>query len=149
MLIALFALLLLSVVGLGMMYSTNMETNINSNYRDKQTAIYGALGGLQEARDRIRPFATTQPMPNGRIIPPAALPTLANGGVVYIINPKGGETVAPWILSNTYMDAELCHEGILSLSGPAGPCTTLPEAAGIYLYPALSAGFWQSGAFNS
>jgi len=34
MLIALFTLLFLSVVGLGMMYSTNMESAINSNYRD-------------------------------------------------------------------------------------------------------------------
>src|SRR2546425_8075805 len=93
MIIALFALLLLSVVGLGMMYSTNMETAINGNYRDKQTAIYGALGGLQEARDRIRPFDTTQPMPAGRLIPPLALPTGANGAVLYIINPKSGQTV--------------------------------------------------------
>src|SRR2546429_3002437 len=92
MMVVLFALLLLSVVGLGMMYSTNMETSINGNYRDKQTAIYGALGGLQEARDRIRPFATNQPMPAGRIVPPAALPTLANGGVGYIINPQSGQT---------------------------------------------------------
>src|SRR2546422_4656651 len=90
MIIVLFSLLLLSVVGLGMMYSTNMETSINGNYRDKQTAIYGALGGLQEARDRIRPFATNQPMPAGRITPPAALPTLANGGGVFIIKPQNG-----------------------------------------------------------
>jgi Tfp pilus assembly protein PilX len=34
----LFALLLLTVIGLGMMYSTNMETSINYNYRDKQVA---------------------------------------------------------------------------------------------------------------
>src|ERR1041384_2495010 len=95
MMVALFALLLLSVVGLGMMYSTNMETSINGNYRDKQTAIYGALAGLQEARDRIRPFDATQAIPAGRIIPPTALPTTTNGAVIYIINPKNGETVAP------------------------------------------------------
>ena len=55
MLVVMFALLLLSVIGLGMMYSTNMESAINSNYRDKQVALYAALGGLQEARDRIQP----------------------------------------------------------------------------------------------
>ena len=55
LLVAVFALLLLSVIGLGMMYSTNMETSINSNYRDKQAATYAAMAGLQEARDRMRP----------------------------------------------------------------------------------------------
>ena len=55
MLIVLFSLLLLSVIGLGMMYSTNMETSINYNYRDKQIAFYAAMAGLQEARDRIQP----------------------------------------------------------------------------------------------
>ena len=54
MLVTMFALLLLSVVGLGMMYSTNVETFINANYRDKQTATYAAMAGLQEARDRLR-----------------------------------------------------------------------------------------------
>jgi len=39
LLIVCFSLLLLSVIGLGMMYSTNMETTINSNYRDKQVAL--------------------------------------------------------------------------------------------------------------
>src|SRR5258708_35610307 len=55
LIIVLFSLLLLSVIGLGMMYSTNMETSINYNYRDKQVAFYAALAGLQEARDRIQP----------------------------------------------------------------------------------------------
>src|SRR5437870_12184030 len=88
MIIALFALLLLSVIGLGMMYSTNMETAINGNYRDKQTALYATMAGLQEARDRIRPYDPTQPIPAGRIVPPAQLPILTNASVVYIINPK-------------------------------------------------------------
>src|SRR5213080_5423542 len=55
LLLVLFTMLLLSVIGLGMMYSTNMESAINSNYRDKQTALYAALAGLQESRDRIQP----------------------------------------------------------------------------------------------
>ena len=39
MFVVMFALLLLSVIGLGMMYSTNTETAINSNYKDSQIAI--------------------------------------------------------------------------------------------------------------
>src|SRR5213596_4279683 len=76
MIIALFALLLLSVVGLGMMYSTNMETSINGNYRDKQGASYAALAGLQEARERIRVNsydASNNPVYS--ITPPFGLPS--------------------------------------------------------------------------
>ena len=94
MLVALFALLLLSVVGLGMMYSTNMETAINSNYRDKQKAMYAAMAGLQEARDRLRPYDLTQAVPTGRIVAPSALPSLSAGDVIYIINPQSGQTIA-------------------------------------------------------
>src|ERR1044071_2381066 len=62
MLAAIFALVLLSVIGLGMMYSTNMETAINYNYRDKQVSLYAAQAGLQEARDRIKyPYNITPP----------------------------------------------------------------------------------------
>src|SRR6185436_19924268 len=92
MLVALFALLLLSVVGLGMMYSTNMETAINSNYRDKQGAMYAAMAGLQEARDRLRPWDPLASMPAGRIVAPPGLPSLTAANIVYIINPRGGET---------------------------------------------------------
>ena len=53
LLVALFTLLLLSVVGMGMMYSTNMETNINGNNRGKQTAMYAAMAGLQETRQEL------------------------------------------------------------------------------------------------
>src|SRR6058998_4122250 len=85
LLLVLFTMLLLSVVGLGMMYSTNMETAINSNYRDKQDAMYAAMAGLQEARDRLRPSDPLQTMPAGRIAAPAALPSLTAGNIVYII----------------------------------------------------------------
>jgi hypothetical protein len=148
-LIALFALLLFSVVGLGMMYSTNMETAINSNYREKQNAMYAAMAGLQEARDRLRPYDITQPMPTGRLIAPAALPSLAAGNVLYIINPANGETVAPWwnSSSNPYYDTELCQEKILGLSGTVGvPCDTLPSGSSwytVYDDSQSSANFWK------
>src|SRR5438876_7874198 len=85
--IVMFALLLLSVIGLGMMYATNTESSVNANYRDEQMATYAALGGLQEVRDRIQPATLT-------ITPPAILPVTTAAGVVYLINPKNGETVA-------------------------------------------------------
>jgi hypothetical protein len=135
LLAAVFALLLLSVIGLSMMYSTNMETNINSNYRDKQAATYAAMAGLQEARDRIRPYDITLGTPDGRIPSPAGLPTLGSPNVVYIINPKTGEDIKPWDPNNRYRDTELCHENILGLSGTPGvPCgpSDLPSVSTWY-----------------
>src|SRR6058998_608492 len=109
MIIALFALLLLSVVGLGMMYSTNMETSINSNYRDKQSAFYAALAGLQEARDRIQPATHN-------IIAPTQLPSTSLANVIYIV--ANYATVKPWLTSSSYFDTELCQENVLGI--PAG-----------------------------
>src|SRR5213594_1650883 len=78
MLLVMFSLLLLSVIGLGMMYSTNMESAINANYRDKQVALYASLGGLQEARDRIQPATHN-------IAAPDAPPSLTEPKVIYIL----------------------------------------------------------------
>lgn len=115
MLVVLFSVLLLSVIGLGMMYSTNMESAINSNYRDKQSAFYAALAGLQEARDRIQPATHN-------IVAPTALPSTAAANVIYIVSNLA--TVKPWLGSNYYRDSELCQEKVLSLTGTAGsPCT--------------------------
>src|SRR5258705_12670208 len=86
-LVAMFALLLLSVIGMGMMYSTNMETAINSNYRDKQAAFYAALAGLQEARDRIQPATHN-------IVAPTALPSTAVANIIYVVS--NASTVKPW-----------------------------------------------------
>src|SRR5688572_26814269 len=82
--IVMFCLLLLSVIGLGMMYSTNMETAINANYRDKQVSLYAALAGLQEARDRIQPTFGTIPGPTS--LPGfVATASAASAGVIYVV----------------------------------------------------------------
>jgi hypothetical protein len=118
LLIVCFALLLLSVIGLGMMYSTNMETTINSNYRDKQIALYAALAGLQEARERLKyPY-------NYNITPPTQLPSTSAANVLYIV---ANSAIRPWDPTSTkYFDTELCQQNVLGLSGTAGvPCTTI------------------------
>ncbi len=126
MLVALFTLVLLSVIGLGLMYSTNMESSINANYRDKQLSLYAAMAGLQEARDRIQPATHN-------ITAPTDVPLLTAANVIYIINPKGGETVAPWDITNKYADTELCQESILGLTPTPGiPCASLPSGSSWY-----------------
>lgn len=115
LILAIFGLLLLSAIALAMLFSSNTETSISVNYRDKQSAIYGALAGLQEARDRIHPLtgdlgAGTNLSTGGLNIVPTALPSTSAPNVLYLINPASGETVAPWNPSNQYFDTELCHE---------------------------------------
>src|SRR4051812_45778952 len=85
------------------------------------------MGGVQEGRDRIQPST-------GTITPPAAMASLSAANVVYIINPKGGETVAPWNTNPlTYPDTELCQEKLMSLTGTFGvPCTTVPTGSSWY-----------------
>jgi Tfp pilus assembly protein PilX len=111
LLIALFALLLLSAIGLSMMFSSDAETSINANYRDKQQASYAALSGALEAKDRIQPSNTSSP----NYIPfPTDAPNTSNAQVWYIVNPGIGETassIQPWSASNKYADTEICHEG--------------------------------------
>jgi hypothetical protein len=114
---ALIALLIVTSIGLGMMFMADTETSINSNYRDEQTAYYAAKAGLEEARDRMR-AAATNPISN-------SLPTNtpgAVGGVLYILNPTGSETVAPWNTANKYFDDEICKE--VNCSGGQVPPTS-------------------------
>src|ERR1051326_1089102 len=129
MMVVLFALLLLSVVGLGMMYSTNMETSINGNYRDKQVAFYAALAGLQEGRERIRNTSTSGPSYN--ITPPSLLPSTSGANVIYIL--AKAASVSPWTSGTSYFDTELCQEHVLSLTGTVGvPCTTTASGTSWY-----------------
>ena len=115
LILAILGLVLLSAIALAMLFSADTETLISVNYRDKQSAIYGALAGLQEARDRIHPLtgdlgAGTNLSAAGLNILPTALPSTSAPNVLYLINPASGETVAPWDPSNKYFDTELCHE---------------------------------------
>src|SRR5438093_854605 len=121
LLLVLFTMLLLSVIGLGMMYSTNMESTINSNYRDKQTALYAALAGLQESRDRIQPATAN-------IVAPTGLPAFVSSGSANVIYIVADSTVNPTDPNNTFFDTEFCQEKVLGMTGTAGvPCTSAPS----------------------
>src|SRR6185369_3309199 len=108
--IALFSLMLLSAIGLAMVFSADTETSIDSNFRDQQLATYSALLGLQEARDRLfqgTVVGTTSTV-DGKITWPTDLPSTSAANIIYIINPRSGETVQPWNPTNRYFDWELC-----------------------------------------
>ncbi len=149
-----FALLLLSGIAIAMLYSSDTETTISVNYRDKQGAIFGALAGLQEARDRIHPMngdlgPGTSLSSGGLNIVPTALPSTSAANVLYIINPAPGETVAPWDPTNQYFDTELCQENyfvdnhLVTAGTPGTPCPTTSA------YPVPTGTAWYTWYDNS
>jgi hypothetical protein len=124
----LFALILLSVIALGLISMSDTETVVNKNFRSTQQAIFGANAGIEEARSRLTPGMT------GGIVPPTLLPGLGAGSVVYIINPtlKSGslESIVPLDPANPWYDSELCHENYPSViaAGMTNPGTNIPCA---------------------
>jgi hypothetical protein len=128
LLLAMVALLLLSGIGLAMMYSADTETTINTNYRDLQVALNASYAGVEEGRDRLRVGVS------GAVVPPTSLPISSAQNVLYILNPANNtDPVAPWDTSNTYFDTEFCHENFLGLSGTVNaPCTTIASGSGWY-----------------
>jgi hypothetical protein len=123
LILSLLALLLISAVGLGLIYMSNTETSVNANYKDTQTAFFAMRAGLEEGRDRLRSNATF-PLPLPVLMPPAV------GSIVYIINSAGpGDAVTPYTYSatNTYFDDEFCHESFVgsgvTYQAPGTPCT--------------------------
>jgi hypothetical protein len=104
LLIAIFTLLLISVVAIALIVSSGTDSALASNYRTSSSAYYASLAGIEEARGRL--LGT-----NANAI---GLPTIPMGlaQVVYITNPLNGETVAPENTSNpaTYPDNEYKQE---------------------------------------
>src|SRR5271167_2185125 len=91
MLIAIFALLLISVVAIALIVSSGTESALAGNYRSSTGVYYAALAGLEEARSRLAPknpsyFGNTSP----GFLPSPGTP-LAVGFPVYVINPLSSE----------------------------------------------------------
>lgn len=113
LIIVLLTLLLVSAVGLGLIYMSTTETSINSNYKDTQVAFFSMRGGLEEMRDRMR-SDSLQP------VPPLAIPLIPTtwpgsatpaNSIVYITNPSSAaDVVDPKSSANQYFDDEFCHE---------------------------------------
>lgn len=127
MLIAIFALLLISVVAIALVVSSGTDSSLAGNYRTATSSYYAGVAGLEEARGRLlgknpnclvnRPISPPNPnCPNVGFIPmdPAngILPKMALTDVRYILNPANGETVDPTDLSasNPYADNEYFNE---------------------------------------
>lgn len=107
--LVLLFLMALSAAGMGMMYASNIDTLVDTNYRQSLSAYYASKAGLEEGRDRLRGGVSP-------IARPTIMPTTANAtGVVYIVNPDNNGAVSPWTAGTNYFDDELCHEQFPSL----------------------------------
>src|SRR5712692_2249060 len=130
LILVLLTLLLLSAIGFCMMYMSDTETAVSSNYRDTQVAFFAMRAGLEEARDRMRTssaFPLVNP-PTSNL--PATMPGSLNS-ILYITNPSNGEVVNPVTFGSPYFDDEFCHEnfGLAMYVPPTGPpCGAGPPA---------------------
>jgi hypothetical protein len=130
LLIAIFALLLISVVAIALIVSSGTDSALASNYRTSTSAYYAAIAGLEEARGRLLPT-------NPNYLPLPASP-MSLTQVVYIINPTGGEIIAPNNTANpaTYPDNEYAREfGVdvstlgVTINASVSPVAGLPPAS--------------------
>ena len=90
LLIAIFALLLISVVGIALLVSTSADTALAGNYRTSTGAYYGALAGLEEARGRLlwkNPNYINAGGVYANLLNTSGVPTWGLTQVLYIINP--------------------------------------------------------------
>jgi len=114
LLIAIFALLLVSVVAIALIVSSGTDTALARNYRTSTNSYYAALAGMEEARGRLLPTnSNCIPLPtNTNCTTPQSPTPMPLTQVVYIINPAGGEAVAPDDTANpsTYPDLQYKKE---------------------------------------
>jgi len=125
LLFALFTLLLLSAIAASLMFMTNTESSVNSNYRSERLSAFAAKAGMEEVRDRMPALNTAAKLPT-------TLPPLA-GSVLYVLNEGAAPgTVRPWVAGNAYMDDEMCHDFAVVQGQQPAPdvrCTSAPSSA--------------------
>jgi hypothetical protein len=106
LLIAIFTLMLVSVVAISLIVAAGTESSLSGNYRSATSGYYAAKAGLEEARGRLLPrnpdyFNTT----SASFIPAAGTGPLGLHEVRYVLNPAAGESVL-----SAYPDTEYDSE---------------------------------------
>src|SRR5437762_1742717 len=107
LLIAIFVLMLISVVAISLIVASGGESALAGNYRSSASAYLAGTAGLEEARGRM--LSSNSDYFNSTVpgFMPAAGP-LAVGQVRYILNPAPGEALGS--LLTTYPDTEYATE---------------------------------------
>ncbi|HSY30800.1 MAG TPA: pilus assembly PilX N-terminal domain-containing protein [Verrucomicrobiae bacterium] len=131
LLLSIFVLLAISVVGIAMIVASGTESALAGNYRASTSAYYAATAGLEEARGRLLNKNTNYFDLTVPTFMPALGTTLAPAQVRYILNPNGGEVVAPLTQGNpaTYPDSEYAQE--FGANPLAANTQTIPSTAAL------------------
>ena len=112
LLIAIFVLMLISVIAISLIVASGGESALAGNYRSSASAYLAGTAGLEEARGRLLPKnADYFNNPPNDTTATNFIPTtgpLAIGQVRYILNPGPNETLAN--LLTKYPDAEYATE---------------------------------------
>src|SRR6266404_133074 len=119
--IAIFSLMLISVVATSLILTSDTQTAVKSNYKSAMRAFYDAKAGLEEARGRMWPKNPDSAALLNCVFPGGV--TIVPGQACYIINPSNSEVVDPTNPANAYADLEFQQEWG---SAPAG-ATLIPS----------------------
>jgi hypothetical protein len=123
LLIAIFVLLLISVIAISLIVASGSESTLAGNYRSSTSAFFAGTAGLEEARGRL-----SRSNPDYyNIGKPLAL-----GQVRYILNPAAGESAAT--LLATYPDNEYATE----FAGTAYATPTIQNTNSIHTGAAIA-----------
>jgi hypothetical protein len=121
LLIAIFALLLISVVAIALVVSQGTDSALTGNYRTSTSAYYAGNAGLEEGRGRLLPKnANYLNISNSfpALFSPGGAPNFGLTQVLYILNPANSETVDPTSANPAqYPDNEYQTEFGWALSG--------------------------------
>lgn len=145
LLIAIFVLLLISVVAIALIVSANTESALTGNYRSSTGVYYAALAGVEEARARLRPndpnFFTKA---NPNFLPPPGT-QFDVGYVSYVLNPSPADGNVLTTYPDTEYDTEFgsgALAGAIVATTPSvwtGPLNGLPFPGPLYKWVRINA----------
>ena len=123
--IALFTLMLISVVATALILMTGTETALKGNYKSAMQSFYDAKAGLEEGRGRL--WARNPDSIASCLIPGGGAMMPLNQ-VCYILNPSAGEVVDPTDPTNLYADNEYQTEWNTAIPGGASYNTVISNS---------------------
>src|SRR6266404_449872 len=126
--IALFTLMLISVVATALILMAGTQAAVKGNYKSSMHAFYDAKAGLEEARGRLWAF---NPNNISNCVFPARGTPMPVDRAGYIVNPSNGETVDPTNLdpANPYADFEYKQEFQKDVTAATGLQPPIPSTS--------------------
>src|SRR5258705_1400484 len=126
--IALFTLMLISVVATALILMAGTQAAVKGNYKSSMHAFYDAKAGLEEARGRLWAF---NPNNISNCVFPAPGTPMPVDRVCYIVNPSSNEVVDPTNLTaaNPYADFEYKQEFQKDVAAATGLQPLIPSTS--------------------